>query len=166
VEATIDANVLFAEYIDVATIALDRAQVVKMILSSDRALFGGLDVHRRASPQDGSPGAQHQLEQATPGEVDQHFMVPQSLAALHQPEIPYQAVMAAAHPSQTAVLEASHGWRECTADRFRQILTTSNRQDHVTLLAAYAVGNGPRSSRPAAHESKTSGRALPEVWEA
>ncbi|GIQ73030.1 hypothetical protein [Bradyrhizobium sp. RD5-C2] len=73
-----------------------------------RALFGCLDLHRRAPPQNASGNAQDKLEQAAPREVDDNFMVPQPLAALHQPEIPDQAVMAAAHPSQAAVLEASH----------------------------------------------------------
>lgn len=92
------------------------------------ALFGCFDPHRRAPPQHSGAGAHGQLEQAAPREVDDHLMVPQSLAALHQPEIPYQAIVAAAHARQAAVLKASHERRECTADRFRQILTAPNQK--------------------------------------
>jgi hypothetical protein len=77
--------------------------------------------------------------------------------------------MAAAHAREAAVLEASHERRECTADRFRQILTVPNRRSVVNLLAdgcvpAVACNDGAQLGPGS--ESKTSGRALPEVWEA
>src|SRR5882757_7173037 len=68
-----------------------------------------------------------QPEQAAPRQVEDHLVVTQPLATLHRPEVPYQAILAAAHASQPAIPEASHGGRECIADRFRQILMAANR---------------------------------------
>jgi hypothetical protein len=41
-------------------------------------------------------------------EGDQHLMVSQPLAAFHESQVPYQAIAAAAHAREPAILESEH----------------------------------------------------------
>jgi hypothetical protein len=45
------------------------------------------------------------FREATPGEGDQHVVMPKAFAALHETEVAYQAVMPAAHSGYPAILE-------------------------------------------------------------
>src|SRR5437763_47110 len=49
----------------------------------------------------------HALQQPTQGEGNEHLMVLHASAALHRTQIPYQAIMPAAHAGQQAVGEAT-----------------------------------------------------------
>jgi hypothetical protein len=48
------------------------------------------------------------LEQPPHAEIDHDLMMLQSLAALDRPEVADDAVMAVAHPRQTAIFEMPH----------------------------------------------------------
>jgi hypothetical protein len=52
--------------------------------------------------------AEHKFDERSPSEVDYDLMVLSSLAALDRPQVPDDAEMAVAHPSQMAVLEVPH----------------------------------------------------------
>jgi hypothetical protein len=47
-------------------------------------------------------------KKATARQMQHHFVMPQSLAALDQAEIPDHAIVAAAHPSQPSIFESPH----------------------------------------------------------
>ena len=57
------------------------------------------------------------LQRRSNAEGDQHFMVPQPLAALHEAEVPYQAVAAAAHAGEPTILPCQH----CASMHYRAI---------------------------------------------
>jgi hypothetical protein len=48
------------------------------------------------------------LKDASQGERHDDFVVPQTPAALHEPQIPYQAVMTVAHSGETGIVSESH----------------------------------------------------------
>jgi hypothetical protein len=52
--------------------------------------------------------AAHPLQRRLKTEGDQHLMMPQALAAFHGPQVPYQAIAAAAHAREPAILESEH----------------------------------------------------------
>ncbi len=75
------------------------------------------------------------LQRRANAEGNQHFMVPQPLAALHEAEVPYQAVAAAAHAGEPAILPSQHlASMHCPAipsildtNRFRFVHGRTNR---------------------------------------
>ena len=75
------------------------------------------------------------LQRRPNAEGDQHFMVPQPLAALHEAEVAYQAVASAAHAGEPAVLPSQHfASMHCPAipsildtNRFRFVHVGTNR---------------------------------------
>jgi hypothetical protein len=48
------------------------------------------------------------LQRRPKAESDQHLMMPQALAAFHEAQVPYQAIAAAAHAREPAILESEH----------------------------------------------------------
>jgi hypothetical protein len=48
------------------------------------------------------------LQRRLKTEGDQHLMMPQALATFHGPQVPYQAIAAAAHAREPAILESEH----------------------------------------------------------
>jgi hypothetical protein len=85
-------------------------------LSRSTGLQGALFAEDLASPELGrrieSPKREislaYALQRGPNAEGDQHFMVSQSLAALHEAEVPYQAVASAAHAGEPAILPSQH----------------------------------------------------------
>ncbi|WP_370870856.1 hypothetical protein [Bradyrhizobium sp.] len=75
------------------------------------------------------------LQRRANAEADQHLMVPQPLAALDEAEVPYQAVAAAAHAGEPAILPSQHrASMHCAAipsildtNRFRFVHVGTNR---------------------------------------
>ena len=53
-------------------------------------------------------GLEDAMQRRANAEGDQHLMVPQPLAALDEAEVPYQAVAAAAHAGEPAILPSQH----------------------------------------------------------
>jgi hypothetical protein len=55
-----------------------------------------------------APSHRYELDQGTPGKIDDHLVMFQALAALDRPEVPNNAVMAIAHSSYMAAFETLH----------------------------------------------------------
>src|SRR4051812_37287760 len=87
-------------------------------------------------------------------EGDHHFMVAQPLAALHEPEVPDQAVASAAHAREPAVFESEHGASmHCRAipsildtNRFRFVRAGTNRGQ------AFPIGAFLKKSKTFSHD--------------
>jgi hypothetical protein len=53
-------------------------------------------------------GPANALQRRPKTEGDQHLMMPQALAAFYESQVPYQAIAAAAHAREPAILESEH----------------------------------------------------------
>jgi hypothetical protein len=63
---------------------------------------------RRIEAPERDSGLTNAFQRRPNAESDQHFMVPKPLAALYKAEVPYQAVAAAAHACEPAILQSEH----------------------------------------------------------
>jgi hypothetical protein len=114
----------------------------------------------------------YELDRGTPGKIDDHLVMFQSLAVLDRPRLTNNAVMAIAHRATWQPLKCFIP-RGCTRPRFRQSLTrpestlSCNGVDNPSVSVRPATFAGARSSSdPSTEHPASARRRVPRRWQA